>query len=295
MDTRVRLSSQENENADRGIFAADDYESLEHRLEAFARRPNVDDLDALISEWHRYADRSDAIERIALYARLAIRVRRGELPAWALMPVLLGDVDRDIVAAAATTVALSHRPDAAGPDKGPFCVLDHLLTPRTRNAGAGLGALLGLGDAQVADVIYALRTMLSCPQLSTVLDEMLASSTGLLHRATIEFYLNWLEELGANLPGSADLFLRVASGLARQRSGCSADFVIDGRPRYPALIDGPVYENGWCIIPLDEYTRSIASRLAALQQAAVSLPVPPEIEGPWGFRQDPGAADPGSD
>jgi hypothetical protein len=70
--------------------------------------------------------------------------------------------------------------------------------------------------------------------------------------------------------------------------------VIDGRPRYPALIDGPVYENGWCIIPLDEYTRSIASRLAALQHAAAVLPVAPEIAGPWGFPQDPGAPDPGS-
>ena len=160
MDTRVcSRSDQANDVIGRGSVA-DEEGSLEWRLEAFARQPNVAGLDALISEWAAFADREQTSERLALYGRVALRVRRGELAAWALVPVLLGDHDRAVVSAAASAVALSHRPDADGPDTGPFCVLDHLLTPRARNAGAGLGALLALGDAQVAEVIFELRGIL---------------------------------------------------------------------------------------------------------------------------------------
>ncbi len=260
--------------------------SLEERLEALALDPNVDDLDTLIGAWSRFADESTAEERLAVYGRLALRVRRSQLPAWALMPILLGDHDRHIVSAAVTTVALSHSPDPVGPESGPFCVLDHLLTPRSRNPGAGLGALLGLGDPQVADVIFELRGMLAHPELSTALDELLETSSGILHRSTIEFFLNWLKELSDDLPGSAELFRRVARGLANRRFAATAYVVIDGQPRYPAPLEGQMYEHGWCVIPLDEYTRSITSRLISLERASADLPHAPEIAGPWGVVSD---------
>ncbi len=286
MDTRMRSRSDGAKDAAERFSSADSRQSLDRRLEAFARQPNIADLEALISAWERFADHAPTSERLALYARLALRVRRGELAAWALVPVLLGDTDSAIVAAAVTTVALSHRPDAAGPDTGPFCVLDHLLTPRARNAGAGLGALLGLGDAEVADVIFEMRGVLAHPDLSTVLNEMLSSSGDVLHRATIEFFLSWLQELARDLPGSADLFGRVARGLAHRRAACTTDFVIDGQPRYPAPLEGQIHEHGWCLIPLDEYTRSIAPQLHALERAAAALPIIPDIAQPWGLATD---------
>lgn len=275
-------SDDEQETA-RGAAFADDHESLARRLEAFARTPNVDDLDTLISVWSSFADGGPAEARLAVYGPLALRVRRGQLPAWALMPILMGDHDRHIVSAAATAAALSHRPDPAGPENGPFCVLDHLLTARARNTGAGLGALLGLGDPQVADVIFELRGMLAHPELSSTLDEMLETTSGILHRSTIEFFMNWLQELAPDLPRSADLFRRVARGLANRRFAATAYVVIDGQPRYPAPLEGEMFEHGWCVIPLDEYTRSIASRLLALDRAAASLDQPPEIAAPWGI------------
>ena len=283
MDTRVVSTSDEAQDHFGGVPAASGHEALERRLEAFACQPEVGELDALISAWGCYADASRVSDRFGLYARLALRVRRGELPAWALVPILLGDNDRTLVSAAATTVALSHRPDAAGPETGPFCVLDHLLTPRARNPGAGLGALLGLGDAEVAAVIFDLRRMLAHPELSTTLEEMLESSTGVLHRSTVEFFLRWLEDLARDLPGAADMFRRVARGLANRRTASAADFVIEGRPRYPAPLEGQMHEHGWCLIPLAEYTRSIAARLNALQRAAAGLPAAPDIAGPWGL------------
>ena len=292
MDTRVCSTSAVETDVVGAGPAADEHDSIESRLEAFACRPNVAELDALISAWESFADRNQTSARLALYARVALRVRRGELAAWALVPILLGDDDRAIVSAAATTVALSHRPDAAGPETGPFCVLDHLLTPRAHNAGAGLGALLGLGDPQVADVIFELRKMLAHPDLATTLDEMLESSSGMLHRATIEFFLNWLQELACDLPGSADMFGRVARGLANRRRASAADFVIDGQPRYPAPLEGQIHEHGWCLIPLDEYTRSIASRLIALEHAAAGLPIIPDIARAWGLASDRSKADP---
>ncbi|MBL8529358.1 MAG: hypothetical protein JNL68_16865 [Burkholderiales bacterium] len=286
MDTRVVSTSDEAQDHFEGVPAASEHDALERRLEAFARQPEVGELDALISAWACYADATRVSDRFGLYARLALRVRRGELPAWALVPILLGDNDRTLVSAAATTVALSHRPDANGPETGPFCVLDHLLTPRARNPGAGLGALLGLGDAEVAAVIFDLRRMLAHPELSTTLEEMIESSTGVLHRSTVEFFLRWLEDLARDLPGAADMFRRVARGLANRRAASAADFVIEGRPRYPAPLEGQMHEHGWCLIPLPEYTRSIASRLNALQRAAAGLPAVPDIAGPWGLASD---------
>lgn len=292
MDTRVSARFDEVDDAAERAPPADRHDSLDRRLEAFARRPNIADLDALISAWERFADDAPTSERLALYARLALRVRRGELAAWALVPILLGDDHRAIVSAAATTAALSHRPDAAGPETGPFCVLDHLLTPRARNAGAGLGALLGLGDPQVADVIFELRKMLAHPDLATTLDEMLDGSTGILHRSTVEFFLNWLQELARDLPGSADMFRRVARGLANRRRAAAADFVMDGQPRYPSPLEGQIHEHGWCLIPIDEYTRSIAPRLIELEHAAATLSTVPEIARPWGIASQLGTSDP---
>lgn len=278
-------------DAGAGNHPADDHELLEARLEAFARNPNVDDLDTLISTWSSFADATSTAERLVLYGRLALRVRRGQLPAWALMPILLGDHDRHMVAAAVTAAALSHCPDSAGPENGPSCVLDHLLTPRARNPGAGLGALLGLGDPRVADMIFGLRGMLAHPDLSPTLDEMLETSSGILHRSTIEFFMNWLHELASDLPRSADLFRRVARGLANRRFAATAYVVIDGQPRYPAPLEGQMFEHGWCVIPLDEYTRSIAARLIALDRAAGAVDDPPEIAGPWGIASERGGAE----
>jgi hypothetical protein len=283
MDTRVRTTSENAQDMIGVVPAADERGALERRLEAFARQPSVGEFDLLISEWERHTQRVLPAERFALFAGLALRVRRGELPAWAVMPILLGDDDRSIVSAAATTVALSHRPDAAAPDTGPFCVLDHLLTPRARNPGAGLGALLGLGDAEVTAVIFDLRRMLAHPELATTLTEMLESSSGVLHRATVDFFLHWLDDLARDLPGSADLFLRVAHGLAIRRAAATGDFIIDGRPRYPAPLEGQMHEHGWCMIPLAEYTQSIASRLLTLEHAARGMVSAPSIAGPWGI------------
>lgn len=292
METRVRTTCDEAQNAVRGSLAGDGHDTLAQRLEAFSRLPNVGELDTLISAWEQFTDHTLPRERFTIFAGLALRVRRGELPAWALVPILLGDDDRGIVSAAATTVALSQRPDAAGPNTGPFCVLDHLLAPRARNPGAGLGALLGLGDADVAAVIFDLRKMLAHPELRSTLDEMLESNTSALHRATVEFFLNWLDDLAHDLPGSADMFQRVARGLTIRRAATIGDFIIDGRPRYPALLEGQMHEHGWCMIPLAEYTRSIASRLMALERAAAGLPSPPDIAGPWGIASDRTAAEP---
>lgn len=291
MDTRVRTTSDEARGVIGGIPAAADHEALERRLEAFAQQPNVGELDTLISAWEHFTDHALSSARFDIFAGLALRVRRGKLPAWALMPILLGDDDRSIVSAAAMTVALSHRPDAAGPDTGPFCVLDHLLAPRARNPGAGLGALLGLGDADVAAVIFDLRKMLAHPELSTTLTEMLESSTGVLHRATVEFFLSWLEDLARDLPGSADIFQRVARGLAIRRAAATGDFIVDGRPRYPAPLEGQMHEHGWCMIPLADYTRSIAPRLMALERAAAGLRPVPNIAGPWGLAGERGTVD----
>lgn len=283
MGTRIRRTCDEARDAVRGVPVGGDHETLERRLEAFSRQPDVGELDTLISAWEQFTDHTLPRERFAIFAGLALRVRRGELPAWALVPILLGDDDRSIVSAAAMTVALSHCPDAAGPGAGPFCVLDHLLTPRARNPGAGLGALLGLGDADVAAMIFDLRKMLAHPELSSTLDEMLESNTGVLHRSTVEFFLRWLEDLARDLPGGADMFRRVARGLAIRRAASAADFVIEGRPRYPAPLEGQMHEHGWCMIPLAEYTRSIAPRLIALQRAAAGLRSAPNIAGPWGL------------
>lgn len=245
------------------ISAAD----LEARLEAFGHAPNHDQLESLAAAWSQFSDETRVAERLELHARLALRARHGELSACALLPILLGDHDHRVGSAAALSLAMAHRPDQLDPERGPFFVLKHVLCVRARNAGAALGGLLGLGDAKVAQWIFKLRDLLGHPDMAATLEAMTACRTGFLHKSVVEFYLDWLEELAEDLPASIDTFRCVAKGLTDQRACCAVDFVIDATPRYPAPLEGPSYEDGWRMIPMHEFTRSITPRLEALARA----------------------------
>jgi len=236
-------------------------------LEAYARAPDAATLRALVAEWERAATQLPLEQRLDLLGQMSTRVEHGALSSRVLLPIVLGDTDARVVATAAARLALSHRADAADPEPGPFFVLKHVLTYVPRNLGAALGGLLGLGDGAVARWIFELRHLLALPVLSTVLDEMTGCESGHLHKATAEFYLDWLEELAWHLPRSTETFRRVANGLINLRTSCRSDHVIDGQRRYPAPADGEPYEEGWRRIPLGEFTRAIWPHLVALERA----------------------------
>jgi len=254
----------DSEQLDRASPAAG---RLDGVLELYARAPDAATLRAVAAEWERAAAQLPLEQRRDLLARVSTRVARDALSSRALLPIVLGDTDGRVVATAAALLALAHRPDAADPEPGPFFVLKHMLTSVPRNLGAALGGLLGLGDEAVARWIFELRHVLALPVLSTVLDEMTGCQSGHLHKATVEFYLDWLEELAWQLPTSTETFRRVANGLINLRTSCLFHHVIDGQRRYPAPADGEPYEEGWRWIPLDEFTRAIWPQLVALERA----------------------------
>ena len=228
-------------------------------LEAYARAPNAATLRAVTAKWERAAVQMPLERRLDLLAQVSTRVERAALSSRVLLPIVLGDTNARVVATTAVRLALAHRPDAADPEPGPFYVLKHILTSGPRNLGAALGGLLGLGDAAVARWIFELRHLLVHPALSTVLDEMTGYQSGHLHRATVEFYVDWLEELVGDLPTSAATFRRVANALINLRTSCLSDHVIDGH--------GEAYEEGWLRISLGEFSREIWPRLVALERA----------------------------
>ena len=240
---------------------------LDSVLAVHARAPDAATLRALAADWEHAAAQLPLEQRLDLLAQVSRRVEHGALSSRALLPIVLGDTDARVVATAAARLALAHRPDAADPEPGPFFVIKHLLTSDPRNLGAALGGLLGLGDAVVARWIFELRHLLALPVLSTVLDEMTGCESGHLDKATVAFYLDWLEELAGHLPRSTETFRRVANGLINLRTSCLSDHVIDGRRRYPAPADGEPYEEGWRRIPLGEFTCAIWPHLVALERA----------------------------
>jgi hypothetical protein len=240
---------------------------LDGVLEVYARAPDAATLRAVAAEWERATAQLPLEQRLDLLASLSTHVERGALSSRVLLPIVLGDTDARVVATAAARLALTHRADAADPEPGPFLVLKHLLTSDPRNLGAALGGLLGLGDGAVARWIFELRHLLALPVLSTVLDEMTGYQSSHLHKATVEFYLDWLEELAWHLPRSTETFRRVANGLINLRTSCLSDHVIDGQRRYPSPADGEPYEEGWHRIPLAEFTRATWPHLVALERA----------------------------
>jgi hypothetical protein len=147
----------------------------------------------------------------------------------ALLPFIAEDEARMIVSTAIIDyVSLSPLSDS-DPMSRVKDIVGMIESSVLENDGAAFGALLHIGDKRVCDLLIPLRDSLD----HAAMNEAVKCSTGFIHSATVDFYLDWLEGMeGVDMDGA---FGVVASGLGLLKKKSRADWT---RSR-PAIVHSP--------------------------------------------------------
>jgi hypothetical protein len=148
-----------------------------------------------------------------------------------------------------------------------------------KNEGAAFGALLHIGDKRVCNLLIPLRNSLNRDAMNNAVN----CSTGFIHSATVDFYLDWLE--GMEGTGQDDAFGIVASGLALLKMKSQTDEVATGHRPFPAQAATPEqFRSSLKPIPFAEYVRSISRRIYALERSEPPPRVMPRVLTEWGLK-----------
>jgi len=228
-----------------------------------------EDVDlSLRSLYREYAKRVADEERRRTFEAVRDHVRNGGLRAAVLGHFVAGDTDNWIVSEAAFEIAtqgaaLSSASEARGAD----AILELAVTGGLANAGAALGGLLSLANPDVNRKLRTMRAALELPEADAVLEQMILCPRSQVHAATVEFWLDWMEELTLRLPRSRQAFDRAAEALLRMREGMVERVVLHNHRPLVAAAPRARHDSDR-VLPLDNYAASIAPRLTALADAA---------------------------
>jgi hypothetical protein len=199
-------------------------------------------------------------------------------PVYAYLPMMLLDPDRRI-AATATIDYVSRGPLSDGdPLAFPKDVIESIKAREPANIGAVFGALLHLGDPRVCKLLWPLKDSLSPEEAN----EAACCPNGFIYSATVEFMLDWLEEREGNREDR--LFGSLASGLILQKRVMMHPFVSTGLRPFPVNSVTPEEFRAmqqW--IPFDEYAKSVAPRMLALERAEEPPKAMSLVISAWGI------------
>ena len=147
------------------------------------------------------------------------------------------------------------------------------------NEGAAFGGLLHMGDKRVCDLLIPLRDSLD----DDAMNNAVKCSTGFIHSATADFYLDWLEGMeGSDQDGA---FGNVASGLGLLKKKSQIDQVATGHRPFPARGSTPEqWKASLKPIPLAEYVQRISRRMYALERAEPPPRIMPHVLTEWGLK-----------
>jgi hypothetical protein len=147
------------------------------------------------------------------------------------------------------------------------------------NEGAAFGALLHIGDKRVCDLLIPLRDCLD----HDAMNEAVKCSTGFIHSATVDFYLDWLEGMeGVDQDGA---FGVVASGLGLLKKKSRMDQVATGYRPFPVQgVTPEQWKSSMKRIPLAEYVQRISRRMYALERSEPAPRVMPHVLTEWGLK-----------
>jgi len=222
---------------------------------------------SLRSLYPEYAKRVADEERRRTFEAIRDHVRNGGLRGAVLAHFLVGDSDNWIVSEAAFEVASLGVAVTSTNTRGADGVLELAVTGNLANAGAALGGLLALANADVNRKLRTMRAALELPAADAVLEQMALCPRSYVHKATVEFWLDWMEELAADLPHSRKAFDRTAEALLRLREAMVERVVLDGHRSMLTASLRALHDTGRSI-PLDRFSASIVPRLGALAEAA---------------------------
>ncbi|MCU0804932.1 MAG: hypothetical protein MUF79_07575 [Burkholderiales bacterium] len=223
--------------------------------------------ESLRSLYREYAARVADDERRRTFEAIRDHVRNGGLRSAVLAHFLTGDTDNWIVSEAAFEVASLNVALVPSAARGADVVLELAVTGRLANAGAALGGLLAVANPDINDKLRTMRAALELPEADPVLEQMALAARSYAHAATVEFWLDWMEELSTRLPNTRGAFDRAAEALLRLREAMVERVVLHGH-RSPLTASFRALHDTGRALPLDRYAASIAPRFAALADAA---------------------------
>jgi hypothetical protein len=167
------------------------------------------------------------------------------------------------------------------PDAGIHAVGSIMGSDHAVNRGAIFGGLLCLGDRRAHSALLKVRDQLEPNEV----DQAVRIHTGFVSAATIEFYVDWMEE---RLQVSDErIFGALAAGMHNQISAARVPAVLTGqRAIPPGALPEDVEERMEAWVPLASYAAQIAARLRALEAAETHPKLMPEILEAWGLAAD---------
>ncbi|MET0681491.1 MAG: hypothetical protein ABWZ41_10850 [Burkholderiales bacterium] len=236
---------------------------LAHQALFFAGRGHGPIAPLLGPFYPEYAKRVVAERRAEIFTRVRGLIYEGVLRGGILPICLCHDDDAGIVSTAARDIVALDVVDPPTGTRGADLVLKLVITGAVANPGAALGGLLARGDDGVTAKLTALRSALALKWADRALGAMASAATGYVFASTVEFWLQWLEALAGELPGSARVFGQAARALAFQRETMIEPVVL--RARRPPSLGA---ETAALEIPLAAFTASIAPRLRVLATIA---------------------------
>lgn len=236
---------------------------LAHLAMFFAGRGHAP-LDPLLCTFYPdYATRVPAARRAGVFHRIRTLVHDGVLSGSVLTYFLCHDPDPDIASVAARDIVAVDLVESASGTRGADFVLKLVVTGAVANPGAALGGLLARGDEAINAKLVQIRPALALKWADRALAAMARAPTGSVFAATVEFWLQWLEALAGELPGSARVVDQAARALAIVRETMIEPVVL--RVRRPARLGA---ETASLEVPLATFTASIAPRLRVLAELA---------------------------
>jgi hypothetical protein len=157
-------------------------------------------------------------------------------------------------------------------------VIGMLKIKMLKNEGAAFGALLHIGDKRVCDLLIPLRDTLDRDAMNIAV----CCSTGFIHSATVEFYLDWLEGMEGVYEDSA--FGSVASGLVLLKAKNQIDEVATGYRPFPVRgVTPEQFKASLKLTPLSSYLRTISDRMYALERSEPPPRIMPRVLSEWGL------------
>ena len=229
----------------------------------------IDLISKIIPLYELYVKRIPPSQRIENYKASSAEIINGKMHPIGLAPYLCLDNDIGIVSTAALDYSVLCPLENDDPLTGPKTVIDLVKKGTITLPAAAIGGLLMLGDQRVMELLTETRHGLKKQDIEIIIN----CRSGYIFKATVDFYLDWLEELTGD--NSDKIFGVVAAGFFKLIKGAQEPVVNSIERYFPSTLEKSArILSTW---PLDEYLNTLRDRLSEIAQREKEPKVLPYI------------------
>ena len=171
----------------------DSSDSLEVAIAALGQRGRSVELMPVLAHYWRELQHRAPEQRRRLLDTIGTRLRSGELTSRALVPIVLGDAEEDVVAAAVLEYLGTHPVSIEVRQAAIDDSIDWIRRGLALNRAAIFATLLGIADPAINDALGGLRLTLTPSEIAVICRRATVAQSGL----TREFLGDWLLLLDA--------------------------------------------------------------------------------------------------